>query len=226
MTPSALLTPRFGHRRQAPDESEQQAPRLPAPTAPALRLPGPDELMVGAGPPPARHRTLRSPAPSPAPRSRAVSVPVFITGCSHRGGRAGPADAAGAGGAVGARPSRVEPGLHVGLAPRPARGSGAVFNRNTAWFYVCTAVSGVWVGDGTPGGAVLGNRGVTGPWVRVGLRGGHNGNGGPRGQGAKGTRNPWQQWAQGTTGQGDKEPVAITRPGQQEEAQGTLSPWQ
>ncbi|XP_040393585.1 R3H domain-containing protein 4 isoform X2 [Cygnus olor] len=65
----------FGHRRQAPDESEQQAPRLPAPPAPALRLPGPDELMAGAGLPPARRRSLRSPAPGPRsvcpPRGRA-----------------------------------------------------------------------------------------------------------------------------------------------------------
>uniref|UniRef100_A0A8B9SVE2 R3H domain containing 4 n=1 Tax=Anas platyrhynchos TaxID=8839 RepID=A0A8B9SVE2_ANAPL len=113
---TALMDNRFGHRRQAPDESEQQAPRLPAPTAPALRLPGPDELMVGAGPPPARHRTLRSPAPSPAPRSRAVSVPVFITGCFHRGGRAGPADAC--------RCWWCRWGPAVPCGARPARGAG------------------------------------------------------------------------------------------------------
>lgn len=217
MTLSTLLAPRFGHRRQAPDESEQQAPRLPAPTAPALRLPGPDELMVGAGPPPARHRTLRSPAPGPTPRSRAVSVPVFITGCSHRGGRAGPADAGGAGGAVGARPPRVEPGLHAGLAPRPARGSGAVFNRNTAWFYVCTAVSGAW--------------------VRVGLRGGHNGKGGPGGQGAHGNNGPRGQGACGNNetratrrSPGDTEPMAAVSPGDKEPVAitnlGTMSLWQ
>ncbi|KAM9254628.1 R3H domain-containing protein 4 isoform 1-T1 [Cariama cristata] len=35
----------FGHRRETSNESEQQTPRLLAPRAPALRLPGADELI-------------------------------------------------------------------------------------------------------------------------------------------------------------------------------------
>nr|XP_030112518.3 R3H domain-containing protein 4 isoform X1 [Taeniopygia guttata] len=42
---TALMDNRFGHRRETSDESEQQTPRVPAPGAAALRLPGADELM-------------------------------------------------------------------------------------------------------------------------------------------------------------------------------------
>ncbi|XP_033926649.1 R3H domain-containing protein 4 isoform X1 [Melopsittacus undulatus] len=42
---TALMDNRFQHRREASDESEQQTLRLPAPQAPALRLPGADELI-------------------------------------------------------------------------------------------------------------------------------------------------------------------------------------
>ncbi|XP_053906414.1 R3H domain-containing protein 4 isoform X1 [Cuculus canorus] len=42
----SLVVGWFRHRRETSNESEQQTPRLPAPRAPALRLPGADELML------------------------------------------------------------------------------------------------------------------------------------------------------------------------------------
>ncbi|KAM6331629.1 R3H domain-containing protein 4 isoform 1-T1 [Alca torda] len=65
----------FGHRRETSNESEQQTPRLPAPGAPALRLPGADELMPRGTPCPSPGTLTAAfllswplPAP-PSPRS-------------------------------------------------------------------------------------------------------------------------------------------------------------
>lgn len=236
---SALLTPRFGHRRQAPDESEQQAPRLPAPPAPALRLPGPDELMAGADLPPARHRSLRSPAPGPAPCARRGPVlPGRVRACIYnlvlslwRPGRPCRCRRC----SVWAWPLRAEPGLRAGpavleLAPQPAQSSGAVFNRNTAWFYVCRSVFVCGWAAGTPGGAVRGNRGVTRPWVWVGLRGAGApmgtvgpGDGGPMSTMSPGDNEPMAIMNPGAMSPGDSEPIATRSPGDNE-AKATRSP--
>ncbi|XP_053821642.1 R3H domain-containing protein 4 isoform X1 [Vidua chalybeata] len=102
---TALMDNRLGHRRQTPDESEQQTPRVPAAGAAALRLPGADELMPPDSCPAPPVSAAASPGPSalpsPAPaaaarRGRAGGLWPCPWVCRERGGQRGPGCGAGA----------------------------------------------------------------------------------------------------------------------------------
>ncbi|XP_076215634.1 R3H domain-containing protein 4 isoform X3 [Aptenodytes patagonicus] len=87
---TALMDNRFGHRRETSNESEQQTPCLPAPRAPALRLPGADELIPRGSPCPslgAPKASFICSWPLPAPLSPQVwpaarPPPLARAGCS------------------------------------------------------------------------------------------------------------------------------------------------
>ncbi|XP_075300351.1 R3H domain-containing protein 4 isoform X1 [Opisthocomus hoazin] len=95
--PCALPVPgprlcQFGHRRETSDESEQQAPRLPAPRAAALRLPGADELIPRGTPCPCLVRRRLPSAASGLSQPRCPSVrPAARLSPRPSGARCGPA---------------------------------------------------------------------------------------------------------------------------------------
>ncbi|KAM9265565.1 R3H domain-containing protein 4 isoform 2-T2 [Morus bassanus] len=90
---SASRSLMFRHRREASNESEQQTPCLPAPRAPALRLPGADELIPRGMPCPslgALKASFVCSWPLPAPPSPRVWPAARLSPCPS-GAQRGPA---------------------------------------------------------------------------------------------------------------------------------------